>query len=157
MMKYNANDTLKTFATFRVAGDRLAPDEITEIISFQPTLAYAKGQQYSRGPDRATLTGKTGVWFFATDKVIASNEFDDHLSFIVNLLITPRNKFVPLVKLRDLIKRKQFEAHVSCFWFGRSGAKKPSLPNSLKDFFGLIPADIEIDFDTEEAKSRRVA
>jgi len=85
------------------------------------------------------------------------HEFDDHLSFIVNLLITPRNKFVPLVKLRDLIKRKRFEAHVSCFWFGRSGAKKPSLPNSLKDFFSLIPADIEIDFDIEEAKSRRVA
>ncbi len=35
------------FATLRVRGDELAPDEITKILKILPTKAYAKGEHYA--------------------------------------------------------------------------------------------------------------
>ncbi len=63
MTKSTTSDgTVRTFATFTVVGDRLDPDEVTEILKIRPNLAYAKGEKYDAGERAGPLMGKTGVW-----------------------------------------------------------------------------------------------
>jgi hypothetical protein len=69
--KSRATEPVSAFATLRISGDDLVPIEITKIIKIRPTKAYAKGEHYSGGPRSPDLIGRTGVWFFATDGVVA--------------------------------------------------------------------------------------
>ena len=84
---YSPENTLKTFITFRVMGDSLNPDEITQILKVVPSVAYRKGEPYSAGARTGTLSGKTGVWMISTerkpDRGIDSKDFADHLNAIL--------------------------------------------------------------------------
>jgi hypothetical protein len=151
-------DTVKTFAALRIVGDQLIPEQVTRILKIAPTRAYAKGQSYYGGERTGQLVGKTGVWYFATHRTVASDSLVDHLMFVVNLLhgYTPETK--PLTRLHNLVKKQSLTAIVSCFWYGRAGARQPAIPRAVTEFLKLLPADIETDFDTdEEPEMRRLA
>ena len=154
-MRSDLTDTVKTFATLRVAGDRLVPAEVTRILKIIPTRAYAKGETYHGGELTGNLVGKTGVWYFATDRVVASNDLADHLTFLVNLLSGSSPEAVPLTRLHALLKRKSLKVVISCFWYGRASAKPPVVPRATAEFFRLLPAEIETDFDTDEKPEAR--
>ena len=64
-----SENTIRTYATLRFAGDALDPDEISRVVKEQPTRAYRKGQRYRPGPRSPEVTGKTGVWYFSTKHV----------------------------------------------------------------------------------------
>jgi hypothetical protein len=155
-MKSDPQDAVRTFATFRIAGDRLEPDAITKILRVIPTRAYAKGQSYSGGSRSPNLVGKTGVWYLSTDQVLASRRLDQHLGLLAWMLVPGVANILPLTDLIHLIRRKNLKATVTCFWNGPFGTKKPSVPRSFIEMLKLIPAEIETDFDTDE-KSRQVA
>jgi hypothetical protein len=151
MTRTKADDgTVQTFATFRIAGDRLAPDDVTQILRVPPTQAYAKGEHYWGGPRSPDLVGRTGMWFLSTDRIVASKRLGDHLGQILNLIVLQRGEMLPLIELNRLLARKGLKAHVSCYWFGRARAKKPVIPPIVTKIFGLLPADMETDFATEE-------
>jgi hypothetical protein len=63
---------VRAFATLRVFGDDLAPDEVTRILKIVPTTAYAKRQHYAAWPRSQDLVGRTGVWFFSTKGIVAA-------------------------------------------------------------------------------------
>ena len=65
-MRSEAADAVKTFATLRIVGDQLLPEQVTRIFEVTPTRAYAKGQTYWGGKRTGNLVGKTGVWYLAT-------------------------------------------------------------------------------------------
>ncbi len=157
-MRSDFVDTAKTFATLRIVGDRLNPAQVTRILKTIPARAHAKGETYHGGERTGDLVGKTGVWYFATDRVVASNDLADHLIFLVNLLAGSSPGAVPLTRLRALLKRKSLRVVISCFWYGRPGAKQPVISRAIAEFFRLLPAEIETDFDTdEELEARRFA
>jgi hypothetical protein len=149
------SDALKAYATFRIAGDTLAPDQITRILRVPPTTAYTKGQKYYGGPRSPELVGRTGIWYLATDKMLASNNLDEHLGLLANILLD--DDFKPFLQLKDILKRKGWTAHASCFWYGRAGAKKPVIPEVVPEMLKVLPADLELDFDTDEDTGRRKA
>jgi hypothetical protein len=140
-----------------VSGDDLVPAEITRIIKIHPTKAYAKGEHYSGGPRSPNLIGRTGVWFFATDRVVASDSLADHLAFLARLLLPGAGEAGPLPRLQQLLRRKALRVSVSCFWHGTADAKRPSIPRSFTDLLKLIPAEIETDFDVDERPDREAA
>jgi hypothetical protein len=148
---------VKAFATFRVSGDDLVPTEITRIIKILPTKAYAKGEHYSGGPRSPDLVGRTGVWFFTTDRVVAGNSLADHLAFLARLLLPGSGEAGPLPHLRQLPRRRSLRVSVTCFWHGPADARKPSIPRSMTDLLKLIPAEIEMDFDVDERPGRNAA
>jgi hypothetical protein len=150
-------EPVKAFATLRVSGDNLVPSEITKLIKILPTKAYAKGEHYSSGPRSPDLIGRTGVWFFATDGVVAGNNLADHLAFLARLLLPGSGEAGPLPRLQQLSRRKSLRISVSCFWHGPAGARKPSIPRSVTDLLKLIPAEIETDFDVDERPNRHAA
>ena len=155
--KSRTTEPVRAFATLRVSGDALIPDEITKIIKIPPTRTYAKGEHFSGGPRCADLIGRTGVWFFATDGVVAGNNLTDHLTFLARLLLPGSGEAGPLPRLQQLMRRKSLRVSVTCFWHGSAGARKPSIPRSITELLKLIPAEIETDFDVDEQPNRHAA
>jgi hypothetical protein len=135
------------FATFRVAGPRLDPHEVTKIIGLKPDLQYTKGEKYRRKPDRPALIGKTGLWYFSSDKFLGDRPLDAHVGLLWKLIVSHREE------LRELIKRTSSHAVLTMFWNGPPGAKKPSVPEELRKSLQSIPVEIETDFDTDEGPS----
>ena len=152
-----STEAVKAFATLRVSGDDLVPNEITKLIKILPTKAYAKGEHYSGGPRSPHLIGRTGVRFFATDGVVAGNNLSDHLAFLARLLLPGSGEAGPLPRLQQLLRRKSLRVSVTCFWHGPADARKPSIPRSVTDLLKLIPAEIETDFDVDQRPSRHAA
>jgi len=150
-------EPLRAFATLRVAGDDLVPDEVTKVLKIVPTTAYAKGEHYAAGPHSPDLVGRTGVWFFSTKGVVAGNQLADHLAFLARLLLPGSGEVGPLPRLQQLVRRKSLRVALSCFWHGPAGARKPSVPRSVSDLLKLIPAEIETDFDVDERPRRHAA
>jgi hypothetical protein len=150
-MKSSPDGTIRTFVTFRISGDQLIPSEITDILLLVPTKSYGKGQTYFSGKRAGTRIGKTGVWYFSTDKIVASARLADHLIFLIQALAPDSPKLVwRLRRLESIIKKRNLRAAVTLFWHGVAGAKHPSIPSQLLTVFKLMSIEIEKDFDTDE-------
>jgi hypothetical protein len=145
----NSEAPAKAFATLRFAGDALDPDEISRVVKQQPTRAYRKGQRYRRGPQSLDIVGKTGVWYFSTRHEVPGTDLVDHLDALVPLILPFADEDKRLKELRDIMKRENLQAHVTCFWRGPPGAPKPSIPSSVATSLARLHADIEVDFHNE--------
>jgi uncharacterized protein DUF4279 len=145
-----SENATRAFATLRFAGDALDPDEITRVVKERPTRAYKKGEKYRSGPHGPDVTGKTGVWFFSTRHKIPSKDLADHLNALERLIVPFGDPGDRLKQLRDIMKRENLTAHVTCFWRGPPGAQKPSIPSVATTALRRLPADIEPDFDNED-------
>jgi hypothetical protein len=152
-MKSSPDGTIRTFATFRISGDELIPSEITDVLRLVPTQAHAKGETYLSGPRAGTQTARTGIWYFSTDKLVASEKLVEHLHFlIVALSPNPTRLLWKLKRLESIINKRNLRAAVTLFWHGASGAKSPSLPNEYLAIFSSFSMDVEKDFDADEIK-----
>jgi hypothetical protein len=151
-------ESLKTFATFRIVGDALDPDEVTNFFKVAPTQAYAKGDRYFAGKKSGELLGKTGMWYLSTDRTVASNDLTDHLAYLIaTFQVRHDSQFVGgtqltanLIRFKKMMSEKALIAKVTCFWYGSAGSRKPSIPRAIADIFRFIDAEIETDFDTDE-------
>ena len=118
MSMTNSESASQVFATLRFAGDALDPDEISRVVGQQPTRAYRRGQRYKPGPRSPEVTGKTGVWYFSTKRKVASKDLRDHLDALVNLVLPVADEDKRLRELRDIMERRNLQAHATCFWRG---------------------------------------
>lgn len=145
----NSEQSTRAFATLRFVGDALDPDEISRVVKEVPTRAYRKGQRYRPGPRSPELTGKTGVWYYSTRRMIPGNDLGDHLDAVVRLILPFADADERLRELREIMEREHLQAHVTCFWRGPAGASQPSIPFSMTNSLSRLPADIEVDFANE--------
>jgi hypothetical protein len=137
----------RVFATLRFSGDKLDPDRISEILRAVPTRAYRKGERYFDGPYTGHLVGRTGIWFIATDDVVASADINRHLDYLVGLIFRGPAEEDRLAQLREMMARDGVKADVSCFWHGEAGEKVPSIRGHAIKTLRDLPAEIETDFD----------
>lgn len=138
---------VRAFATLRFVGDALDPDEISRLLAEKPTKAYRKGQKFSPGSQSPELIGKTGIWYLSTRNKVGSAELSDHLERLVALIFPFAEGDDRLRALRDIMKREDLQAHVTCFWRGPHGSTPPSIPSRVVHSFSRLPADIEKDFE----------
>lgn len=157
-----SKETIKTFVTFRIAGDQLVPDEITKLLHVLPSHSHRKGEAYSTG--KSTIAPTTGVWLFSTERITTSRSFDVHLQAALFLLGFMRQPGSPtggglqgefdalanFLRLKRIIDDKSLTAAMTFFWHGAAGAEYPAVPDGLKDLFDLVPIAIETDFDRED-------
>lgn len=143
-------NTIRTFATLRFAGDALEPDEISRIVKERPTRAYRKGEPYRPGPRSPEITGKTGVWYFSTKRRVQSRNLADHLDALERLIAPFGDQDARLKELRDVMEQRNLKAHVTVFWRGRPGAQPPSITSDATAALGRLPADIEPDIATAD-------
>ena len=157
---------VKAFVTFRVAGDTLSPNEVTNLLRVTPTHAHCLGEQYSTG--RSTIVGKTGVWLFSTDRIMLSSNLYDHLGLIFTIfgLSAPSSmkfsaeegefsRVARFLRLRNFLEEHSLTATLTLFWHGPQAIAYPKIPNELIELFELIPIRVETDFDKEEESPRR--
>jgi hypothetical protein len=149
-----SGEPIKTYATLRITGDKLVPDDVTRLLRTVPTLAYAKGERYAAGPRSPALMGRTGVWYFCTDGLVASTRLADHLAFLLRQVLPEP---ADLRALQQLLKRRSLAVTVTCFWHGPPEARRPSIPRSTAERLKQIPASIETDFDVEARDGRHAA
>jgi Domain of unknown function (DUF4279) len=138
------------FATLRFRGDRLNPDRITAILGVRPTKAYRRGERYFAGPRAGHVTGRTGVWVFATDSIVEGPELDRHLEHLVEVIFRAPNCAKRLKQLHELMSRDGVEADVSCFWRGGPGTRRPVVPAGVINKLDQVPAEIETDFEVND-------
>jgi len=136
----------KTFVTLRFAGDYLDPLEISAILPVKPTRAHRKGEEFVAGPNAGNLRGRTGMWFLATDKLVNSDDLEDHLRFVQGLFYSAPDDKGRIAKLRDVLKRTHSGAHITCFWHGDPGKAAPEIPAQFKSAIKPLAVDIETDF-----------
>ena len=138
----------KAFVTLRFAGDELDPAEISAILPVEPTRAHKKGEEFVAGPNAGKLHGRTGIWFLATDKLVDSDDLEDHLRFLQKLLYPAPTDKTRITKLRHILDRTHSDAHLTCFWRGDPGETAPQIPSEFKSAVKPLTADIETDFAT---------
>jgi Domain of unknown function (DUF4279) len=138
----------RTFATFRVAGDKLDPGSLTKLLGIDPTVAYAKGERYRLGAHGGAHggehTGRTGVWCLDTDAAIPSDRPSDHIEWLLGKLKPKQST------LNAFIDQNALHAVMTCFWHGSSGSVPPVIPKAVRDRVDAIPAMLELDFDTDQ-------
>ena len=144
-----STNALSAFATLRFAGDALDPDEISDALKEKPTRAYRKGEPYKPGPRSPELIGKTGLWYFSTNRIIPSTDLKDHLDALTRLIAPFGDQGRRLRELHEIMDKRNLQAHVTVFWRGASEAEKPFISSVETDVFKRLPADIEADFDVE--------
>ncbi len=136
----------KAFVTLRFSGDNLDPDEISAVLPIEPTRAHRKGETFFAGPRAGKLRGRTGMWFLATDKLVSSDDLQDHLAFVENLLYPEPGDHHQIMALREILARTHSRAHVTCFWRDDPGEPSPQIPAQFKSAIAPLAADIETDF-----------
>ena len=146
MTKTELNANGKAFVTLRFAGDDLDPDEISAVLPVKPTRAHRKGKEFFAGPRAGNLHGRTGIWFLVTDKLVPSDNLQDHLAFVQKLLSPTPGDTSRISKLRAVLNRTHSLAHVTCFWHGDPGETAPQIPGRFKSAIEPLAADIETDF-----------
>lgn len=97
----------RVYASFRMHGDLLDPEQITAIFRVFPTSGHAKGEKYLSGERSGEIIRRTGVWLFSTKDVVASDNLYHHLMFLMGILIPGTRYTIPVTKLHlILIKNK---------------------------------------------------
>ena len=146
---FMTDSEVRAFATLRFASDALDPAEISRILDEEPTRAYRKGQRFHPSARSPEVIGKTGVWYFSTRRKIPGNDLTDHLDALLKLIFPFADADKRLKELRDIMKRADLEAHVTCFWRGPPGAAKPSIPLNVTASLQQLPIYLDADFANE--------
>lgn len=120
---------------------------MTEILGAAPTTAYRKGEIFKRNRGHEAR-GHTGVWVLSSDGHVPDPDLGGHLKYLVAVLVSG-NFEERLRELHDLMREEQIEADVSCFWYGKSGAQPPVIPEDVRTVLARLPAKIEMDFHTD--------
>jgi Domain of unknown function (DUF4279) len=144
--KTEATADSKAFVTLRFVGDDLDPNETSATLPVKPTRAHRKGEEFFAGPHAGKLRGRTGLWFLATDKLVSGDNLQDHLAFVQKLLLPVQGNHRRIAKLRNILKRTQSRAHITCFWRGDPGDPAPLIPDCFRSGIAPLGADIEADF-----------
>jgi hypothetical protein len=145
-MKTKVKADPKAFVTLRFAGDDLDPGDISAVLATAPTRAHRKDEIYFAGTRAGLLRGRTGIWFLATDKLVPSDDLQEHLAFVEGLLYPQPCDDRRITRLRALLECTNARAHLTCFWRGDSGEPAPKIPDDFKSAIASLGADIETDF-----------
>jgi hypothetical protein len=139
----------RTYATFRVSGDALDPDEVGAVLGLAPTRAFAKGQEVAIDHKaKTTRRQPTGIWLLTTQERVASTSLERHL---VHLLEAVEPAAPALARLRA---QRGLAVDVFCFWESATGHGGPELSASTLARIAALDAGLGIDFYRSNAGAR---
>jgi hypothetical protein len=131
----------RTYASFRLIGDALVPDDVTNTLQLKPTVAHAAGETLSgMATSRRCKSQRTGVWSLNTRIVAKSTSLERHLISLLDVL-EPRAEALEAIRKQQCLQGDFF-----CFWESKSGHGGPGLSASVLERIAALDADLEIDF-----------
>lgn len=112
----------ETFASLRLYGDALVPDEVTRLLHVEPTDRASKGAQLVASSGK-TRTAPTGRWILESRGHVDSIDLEQHITWLLDQMesagITPAA--IPGVSKAD----------VFCYWLSATGQGGPELSPEL--------------------------
>ena len=126
----------ESYATLRISGDNLNPEEITELLGCQPSHAHIKGEQTIDKKTNRIYTAKTGMW-----RVTAISrqpaDFDAQIDEILQKLSSDLTVWAAI--------GQRFEIDLFCGLFMAESNEGISL--SLASLKALAERGVEFDLD----------
>jgi hypothetical protein len=111
-----------TFASLRLFGDGLIPDEVSRLLRLAPTEAAPKGFK-TLAPSGKTRVAPTGRWILETEGKVSSTDLEQHVAWLLDRL--EASGVVPL----DIPGVTR--ADVSCYWLSATGNGGPEFSAEL--------------------------
>ena len=99
----------RSVATLRIMGDELVPEEISRLLSAEPTSTYAKGRHY---PSGRNVTKKSSSWHLRV-KETEPEDLDGQVTELLGQVTSDLSVWA------DITKR--FRVDLFCGWFMGSG------------------------------------
>lgn len=109
----------ETYATLRIYGDQLEPDELSRRLGLKPSESQTKGR-----PTEQQGLASVGGWFLSSKRQIESRDVQRHLGWILDQ-ISDRE---PVLKE---LQAQGFEMDVFCFWVSAHGHGGPELSHEI--------------------------
>lgn len=131
----------KTYASFRLGGDALDPDEVTSALGITPTQAFIKDQEIPVGrKGKATRRQRTGVWLLDTEHTVESTSLERHVIWLLDAV-------EPAADARRALRaRRGLEADFFCYWLSAHGHGGPLFAPGTLARIAALDAVLGIDF-----------
>jgi hypothetical protein len=111
---------VRTCSTLRVFSDDICPEEITNLLRIEPTLAFRKGDAHARGK----LQRKANGWLYSTKKLCSSQDTRRHIDLIL----------AALDGKADSVKKLQLKGckiDISSYWVSRGQGGPWLMPEQM--------------------------
>ncbi|QQE13336.1 DUF4279 domain-containing protein [Planctomycetota bacterium] len=85
----NSNEFINVNVTFGIRADDLIPDEMTKLLGIQPSHSFARGDEYVGHinlTEKGVRTREHGVWQVRSEEVVKSDDLQDHVDYLIDLL-----------------------------------------------------------------------
>lgn len=114
----------ETFASLRLYGDNLLPEEISRWLGVAPSEAAAKGDKKA-GPNGMVRSAPTGRWILRSNPEVSSTDLEEHLWWLMDK--------IERCSLRPGELPGVTRADISCYWLGATGHGGPEFsPETLR-------------------------
>ena len=124
----------RTWATFRLGGTLLDPDEISTRLGIQPSHAHKRGDQ--RGHKG---TWPKGIWTLTSEDQVQSTDLQQHIEWLLDQL----EPVQPTIDM--LVTGQHLEADVFCFWESATGQGGPMFSANFLERFARLHVDLGLD------------
>jgi Domain of unknown function (DUF4279) len=127
----------ETFASLRLYGDALVPEDISRVIHLEPTDSASKGMKIvvSSGKSRSAPTGR---WIVQTRGKISSANLEEHIKWILDRL----EQFSISVENLPGVER----ADIFCYWRSATGQGGPEFSPEVLDRLAKNRLRLGLDF-----------
>jgi len=120
--------------TFRIFGDNLDPNEVTQVLGVTPSEYVRKGDNISKGIGRI-INARTGSWSLSYRDTYVAGGIENRVNHIIDILSSPENDY--------RMVRGYERAVISCILGVTDGSIEFSLkPKAMMELAGF---DIRLD------------
>ena len=136
----------KAYCGLRIFGDDLDPLSVTKKLKIPPDFESRKGEprlkRSAKGKILEYSPYTTNMWSFSSESWVISPNLTTHLEWLLKEL---NSKKEVLLEYKD---NPKIRMEVFCFSTGYS-KKPPTIPEKIKEQFGDLGIEIEIDHYSE--------
>ena len=140
----------RTFASFRLAGGELKPDEVSAALGLEPTNARERGQEIPVGGGGSTFRQPTGVWSLSSQNAVESTSLERHIVYLMDAIESA------VVALDALPFRRHIKVDFFCYWHSAGGHGGPEISATTLARMAALDASLGIDFyDSDQSSVRQ--
>lgn len=126
----NAN---RVYATFRIWGQDLDPDQITRIFGVIPSISFKKGDTR-----KAANKWRHGYWEINTSDKVQGTDLSIHIEWLLE-------RIEPVRREIELLIRQDYDADIFCFWESLTGHGGPTFEPDLLARLGTLGLRLGLD------------
>jgi hypothetical protein len=103
----------RTYASFRIVGNNLVPEDINGLLDISPHKSFRKGDKHG------DKSWPHGYWGLTTKDHVDSTVLEVHIAWLLDLL-EPNSS-----NLTKIVQKENFKADIFCFWESKTGHGGP--------------------------------